>query len=272
MNGKYTKVKKTTPTDEKINANEIRITSTGKTRSYISYATNILQENKDDKVIIKAMGKAINKAITIAEIVKHRVEGLHQITELDSNEITEEFEPTEEGLSKIEKKRTVSSISITLSLKTLDTKNIGYQKPIPKEEVKKEIQIDEEEEDQQEEKKVKKEKKPKPVKKEKVEGEEKKEKPEKKEKKEKPEKKEKTEKKEKPEKKEKVEGEKTEKPKKEKKPKPTPTTEGGAAPSTTTTERGESATRGTSTRGKRGAKRGGAKRGESKTEEEVKKE
>jgi hypothetical protein len=39
MNGKYTKVKKTTPTDEKINANEIRITSTGKTRSYISYAT-----------------------------------------------------------------------------------------------------------------------------------------------------------------------------------------------------------------------------------------
>ena len=164
QNGKYTKVKKATKTDEKINPNEIRITSTGKTRSYISYATNLLQENKEDKVVIKAMGKAINKGITIAEIVKHRVEGLHQITELDSNEITEEFETTEEGLPNIEKKRTVSSISITLSLKTLDTKHIGYQKPIPVDQVKdlSQMEIEDESEEEVEKSEEKKEtKKPK---------------------------------------------------------------------------------------------------------------
>lgn len=51
------------PTQE----NEVRITAAGKTRNYISYATNLLTEKEHTSVILKAMGKAINKTVTIGE-------------------------------------------------------------------------------------------------------------------------------------------------------------------------------------------------------------
>jgi hypothetical protein len=44
------------------------------------------------------MGRAINKTVTIAEILKRRVAGLHQITEIESTDITDVWEPLEEGL------------------------------------------------------------------------------------------------------------------------------------------------------------------------------
>lgn len=130
----YEKVKKDKK-QEQITENEIRITSSGKTRSYITYAVQAFQEKKHDSVVLKAMGRAINKAVTICEIIKRRVADLHQITEVGSHHIVEEWEPKEQGLSKKETTRNVSSITITLTLKTPDTKNIGYQKPIPKDQV-----------------------------------------------------------------------------------------------------------------------------------------
>lgn len=82
------------------------------------------------------MGKAINKAVQVREIVKRRVKGLHQITEVLSTQIVDEWEPLEEGLKKLQTTRTVSSVHITLSLKPLDTNHYGYQPPIPEEQVK----------------------------------------------------------------------------------------------------------------------------------------
>lgn len=38
------------------------------------------------------MGYAINKTVTIAEIVKRRIVGVHQITELSSTTVTDEYE------------------------------------------------------------------------------------------------------------------------------------------------------------------------------------
>lgn len=110
------------------NQNEMRITSTGKTRSYITYATNLFAEKKYEHVVLKAMGRAIHKTVTIAEIIKRRVAGLHQLTEIDSNKITDNKDGKEI-------KRNVSAITITLSLKQLDSKHIGYQPPIPESEV-----------------------------------------------------------------------------------------------------------------------------------------
>jgi hypothetical protein len=49
-------------------------------------------------VILKAMGRAINKTVTIAEIIKRRIPNLHQITEISSTDITDVYEPLEEGL------------------------------------------------------------------------------------------------------------------------------------------------------------------------------
>jgi DNA-binding protein Alba len=120
---------------EEIVQNEIRITSLGKTRSYITCATTVLGEKKFDSVILKAMGRAINKAVTISEIIRRRVADIHQITDISSHEIVDEWEPKEQGQSKISTKRNVSSITITLSTKQLDTKSVGYQKPLPKDQV-----------------------------------------------------------------------------------------------------------------------------------------
>ena len=131
---KYRRVE-TPKTESKINENEIRITAQGRARSYISYATNLLQTKGATEIVLKAMGYAINKTITVAEIIKRRVPDLHQNTQLDSTDIKEIWEPIEEGLDNVETVRHVSSIQITLSKQPLDTNAPGYQPPLPADQV-----------------------------------------------------------------------------------------------------------------------------------------
>ncbi|WCJ35046.1 Alba DNA/RNA-binding protein [Euphorbia peplus] len=126
------KPKAETPIDE----NEIRITSQGRMRSYISYAMSLLQEKGSDEIVFKAMGRAINKTVTIVELIKRRIVGLHQITSIGSTDITDTWEPLEEGLLPLETTRHVSMITITLSKKELNISAIGYQPPLPAELVK----------------------------------------------------------------------------------------------------------------------------------------
>ncbi|KAF8030366.1 hypothetical protein BT93_E2720 [Corymbia citriodora subsp. variegata] len=126
------KPKADTPIDE----NEIRITSQGRMRSYITYAMGLLQEKGSNEIVFKAMGRAINKTVTIVELIKRRIVGLHQITTIGSTDITDTWEPLEEGLLPLETTRHVSMITITLSKKELDTASVGYQPPLPAEQVK----------------------------------------------------------------------------------------------------------------------------------------
>ena len=74
------------------------------------------------------MGKAINKAVTIAEILKRKMP-LHQITALSSCEIVNVYEPLEEGLDAVVNQHYVSCLIITLStdISGVDLHNIGYQ-------------------------------------------------------------------------------------------------------------------------------------------------
>ncbi|KAI3464786.1 hypothetical protein Pfo_021449 [Paulownia fortunei] len=121
---RYQKVEKPkveTPIDE----NEIRITSQGRMRSYITYAMSLLQEKGSDDIVFKAMGRAINKTVTIVELIKRRIVGLHQITAIQSTDITDTWEPLEEGLQTLETTRKVSMVTITLSKKELEKTNIG---------------------------------------------------------------------------------------------------------------------------------------------------
>ncbi|KAI4321654.1 hypothetical protein MLD38_035012 [Melastoma candidum] len=125
------KPREETPIDE----NEIRITSQGRMRSYITYAMNLLQE-KDREIMFKAMGRAINKTVTIVELIKRRIPGVHQVTSIGSIDITDTWEPLEEGLVTLETTRHVSMITISLSKEELEPSSIGYQPPIPAELVK----------------------------------------------------------------------------------------------------------------------------------------
>jgi hypothetical protein len=91
---------------------EMRITTQGKIRNYITYANalftvrqkdhdrcdSLLQEKNCQFISLLAMGKAISKAISIAEIIKKRVPGLHQATEIGSTSFTETYTPQVPGL------------------------------------------------------------------------------------------------------------------------------------------------------------------------------
>jgi Alba len=91
------------------------------------------------------MGRAINKAVTIAEILKRKMP-LHQWNVLSSLEMIDLYEPIEEGLDVVENRRYVSCLTITLSLTLLqpspsqssqlddaplDIHHFGYQPPLP---------------------------------------------------------------------------------------------------------------------------------------------
>ncbi|KAF7140784.1 hypothetical protein RHSIM_Rhsim06G0013500 [Rhododendron simsii] len=132
---RYQKVEKPraeTPIDE----NEIRITSQGRMRSYITYAMTLLQEKGSTEIVFKAMGRAINKTVTMVELIKRRIAGLHQITSISSIDITDTWEPLEEGLLPLETTRHVSMIKITLSKTELNLSSVGYQPPLPADQVK----------------------------------------------------------------------------------------------------------------------------------------
>lgn len=108
----------------------VRITQQAKPRSCITTAMNMLASG-NKHVELKAMGKAINKAVTIAEILKRKMP-LHQITALSSCEIVNVYEPLEEGLDSVVNQHYVSCLTITLSTDStgIDVHNIGYQPPL----------------------------------------------------------------------------------------------------------------------------------------------
>ncbi|TYI96130.1 hypothetical protein E1A91_D01G048900v1 [Gossypium mustelinum] len=110
-----------TPIDEK----EIGISNQGSMRNYISYALTLLQENGSNQI-----------AVTIVELIKKRIVGLHQITSIGSTNITGMGEPLEERLVPLETTRHVSIITITLSKIELDMSSIGNQPPLPVNQVK----------------------------------------------------------------------------------------------------------------------------------------
>lgn len=132
---RYQKVEKP-KRETAISENELRITAQGRLRNYISYAISLLEEKGAHEVVLKATGRAINKTVMIAELLKRRVVGLHQNTSTGSIDITDVWEPLEEGLLPIETTRHVSVITITLSRKELDSSSLGYQPPVPTDQVK----------------------------------------------------------------------------------------------------------------------------------------
>jgi len=123
------KEKKETP------ENEIRVTARGRTTTYVSYASKIFNEKGLNDLTVVATGTALATAVTIAEILKRRFKGLHQITKVGSIEITDKYEPLEEGLDEVTDVRSVSFIEVKLSKNALDTKDKGYQPPLPEDQV-----------------------------------------------------------------------------------------------------------------------------------------
>merc|ERR1719218_59885 len=136
---KYRKVVKPKETDAVKDDEEIRVTAVGSVSAYVSRAATVYGELAKSKVVIKAQGNALTKAVTLAEVIKRRFKGLHQITNIGQHEIVDEYEPKEEGLDKVFQTRNIPFVEITLSKTALDDKDKGYQAPLPEDQVKNEI-------------------------------------------------------------------------------------------------------------------------------------
>ena len=122
--------------------NEIYVTNDGKPNKFYAYGAEYLLRNKDNNLRIKASGKAIFKAFLIAELIRKRVKGLHQITKVDSTDSITKYVSLEEGLDDISITKKLSVVEITLSFEPLDKDHYGYMPPLPEGEVK-EIDLEE---------------------------------------------------------------------------------------------------------------------------------
>jgi len=131
MADKYEKVVRE---QEKLADNEIRVRRGNAIGKYLKRANDILTgkvEGNFDSVTIKGVANAMENAVRLAEMIKHRVPGLYQLNHIGTIEIKDEYEPLEEGLDHLVFSRFSTMLTIILSLKPLDNRDIGYQDPIP---------------------------------------------------------------------------------------------------------------------------------------------
>lgn len=125
MSNKYIKVKRD---QDKLPDNEIRVRGDVRIGRYLRRANDLLTGKVEgqDSVIIKGMAKAMQSAVNLAELIKRRVKGLHQQTEIEVSTLVDEYEPKEEGLDHLKFERQVTMVVIRLTKDPLDKNHPGY--------------------------------------------------------------------------------------------------------------------------------------------------
>lgn len=125
MAEKYRRVRKE---QEKLPENEIRVRGNVKIGRYLRRAHDLLTGKVagQDSVVIKGMSNAMESAVKLAELIKHRVANLYQINQITNAVIVDEYEPLEEGLDYLKFDRSVVMITVILSKTPLDRRDAGY--------------------------------------------------------------------------------------------------------------------------------------------------
>ena len=132
MADKYRRVEKS---QEVLPPNEIRVKRKVGIGRYLKRANDLFGEDGSNFIVIKGVSNAVESAVKLAELIKHRIAGLHQINKISHITILDEYEPLEEGLDHLKFTRIVTMLEIKLSKQPLDDKDIGYQPPINESEV-----------------------------------------------------------------------------------------------------------------------------------------
>ena len=105
--------------EDSLPENEIRVRKDKGIGKYLQRAYELLNDNENpkDSVVIKGVANAIQSAVNLAELIKHRVKGLHQISKISHITIVDEFEPLIEGLDHLKFNREATMLEITLTKK-----------------------------------------------------------------------------------------------------------------------------------------------------------
>ena len=82
---------------------------------YIGRALTLYFDEKKPFVVLRAADRVIDRAIWVAEVLKRKVAGLHQITRLNEQKIVDTYAPKEEGLLQVEVERFLTVIEIVLT-------------------------------------------------------------------------------------------------------------------------------------------------------------
>ncbi|XP_028264567.1 ribonuclease P protein subunit p25a [Parambassis ranga] len=114
----------------------MRVKEGSKIRNLLRFATLRMQgEGRDSagtllrQVVFSGSGRGVTKTITCVEILKRKVEGLHQVSKLYYKTIHEVWESPQQGAPGTTMERTVPAICILLSKDPLDPQEPGYQPP-----------------------------------------------------------------------------------------------------------------------------------------------
>ncbi|VVD03549.1 unnamed protein product [Leptidea sinapis] len=100
-----------------------------KMSNLLTHASGILEDKATSVVVWSAVGVAIAKCVSCAEILKRQLAIPHQVTKLVYLNVEEFWEPKVEGLETIVVKRQIPAIHILLSLEELPgmCQLLGYQ-------------------------------------------------------------------------------------------------------------------------------------------------
>ena len=74
----------------------------------------------------------MDKALWVSEVLRRKVEGLHQITHIAERKIVDVWEPREEGLLTVREERFLTILEVTLTKNPTpeQLKHPGYQPPL----------------------------------------------------------------------------------------------------------------------------------------------
>ncbi|KAM8960967.1 ribonuclease P protein subunit p25-like protein [Pelodytes ibericus] len=110
---------------------EMKVKDGSKIRNLMGFAIGKMESDSGRQIAFSGSGKALSKTITCVEIMKRRVQDLHQITKICFRQTEEIWEPIvpEVGLDPLTVKRNSPAIFILLSKDPLDCTEPGYQAP-----------------------------------------------------------------------------------------------------------------------------------------------
>lgn len=99
---------------------------------YIGRALTLFLDEKHPFVVLRAADHVIERAIWVAEVLKRKVGGLHQVTRLSEQRIVDVYAPREEGLVEVQVERFLTLIEITLTKEPTAAHKAepGYQPPV----------------------------------------------------------------------------------------------------------------------------------------------
>ncbi|KAI8580528.1 hypothetical protein K450DRAFT_237462 [Umbelopsis ramanniana AG] len=111
--------------------NEIIISTSGKINRYVTVGLELLEKN--GTIVVVGSGKAVSKTVSVAEIIKRRMDGsLHQYTQIGSSTATEKWDPVEgKDFSQLVVSKHIPVLTIYLCQEASPAleKVSGYQAP-----------------------------------------------------------------------------------------------------------------------------------------------